>query len=277
MIKRFIKIILCISICFIQISTYAGNVSVSDGSAFVTKSEMSYQLNNLSNRMTQLENSLDSKIDTLVSSYLTRNGVWNGVKQTLSKNTIIDYWNTNTYPLSYDFRSQISTGTLTQGVEYKLRSGSWTLINSCNKSGMLVGKWDVIDGWTYARSKSSSVGTDGRNFVYSQAGVTDNPISSNTSECSLWISGVCLFSSCPIQLGVYKAADVTTNSTYFMPQAGIETPMIFVNKNDKVIVDYDVAITPQTNDAKVTWENRNFVPCGSAPGVAIVFGDFYIY
>lgn len=277
MINRFIKIVLCLSICFIQIASYAGNISVSDGSAFVTKSEMSYQLNNLSNRMTQLENSLDSKIDTLVSSYLTRNGVWNAVKQTLSKTTIIDYWNTNTYPLSYDFRSKLVTGALTQGVEYKLRSGSWTLINSCDKSGMLVGKWDVIDGWSYASSQSSSVGTDGRNFAYKQSTATNNPIASNSSECSLWVNGVCLFSSCPIQLGNYKLKDVTKNSSYIMPQAGVETPMIFVNKNDKVSVDYDLAITPQTNDSKVTWQNRTFDIVGSAPGVAIVFGDFYIY
>ena len=59
-------------------------VSVSDGSAFVTKAEFSADLNNLSNRMAQLENSLDAKIDSLVSSYLTRNGIWNGAKQELN-------------------------------------------------------------------------------------------------------------------------------------------------------------------------------------------------
>ena len=33
--------------------------------------------------MAQLENSLDAKIDSLVSSYLTRNGIWNGAGQTM--------------------------------------------------------------------------------------------------------------------------------------------------------------------------------------------------
>ena len=66
--------ILTLSLC-ITLSTNAGNVEVSDGSAFITKSELSYQLNNLSARMSALENSLDSQIDKLVSSYLTRNGI----------------------------------------------------------------------------------------------------------------------------------------------------------------------------------------------------------
>ena len=277
MLKRFVKIALCLSICFMQIASYAGNVSVSDGSAFITKSEMSYQLNNLSNRMTQLENSLDTKIDSLVSSYLTRNGVWNGVKQTLTKKKIVDFWTTASIPVTYDWKSNLATGALTEGVEYKLRNNSWTLINSCNKSGMLVGKWDVLDGWTYARSQSSSVGTDGRNFTYSEYGQKHNPIVSNTSECALYINDVCLFSSCPIQLGAYRAYDVVTSTTYFMPQVGVETPMIFVNKNDKVVVRYKVAIVPQTQDSRETWSSRTFVPCGSAPGVAIVMGDFYIY
>ena len=65
-------------------------ISVSDGSAFVTKAEFAADLNNLSNRMSSLENSLDAKIDSLVSSYLSRNGIWNGEKQ----NVNILYFNT---------------------------------------------------------------------------------------------------------------------------------------------------------------------------------------
>ncbi len=60
-------------------------ISVSDGSAFVTKAEFAADLNNLSNRMSSLENSLDAKIDSLVSSYLSRNGIWNGEKQAVSE------------------------------------------------------------------------------------------------------------------------------------------------------------------------------------------------
>ena len=83
MIRRVFKTIFILSLCFgITIPSNAA-VSVSDGSAFVSKAELSADLNNLSNRMAQLENSLDAKIDSLVSSYLARNGIWNGANQEL--------------------------------------------------------------------------------------------------------------------------------------------------------------------------------------------------
>ena len=84
MLNKVYKTILILTITLgLTIPTNAA-VSVSDGSAFVTKAEFAADLNNLSNRMAQLENSLDAKIDSLVSSYLTRNGIWNGAKQELN-------------------------------------------------------------------------------------------------------------------------------------------------------------------------------------------------
>ena len=92
MINRVFKTIFILTLCLgITLPANAGSVNVSDGSAFITKSEMAYELNNLSQRMNDLENSLDSKIDKLVSSYLTRNGVWNGAKQTLENYYIVDF------------------------------------------------------------------------------------------------------------------------------------------------------------------------------------------
>lgn len=82
MYKKFIVLFVCISV---TLPTNAA-VSVSDGSAFVTKSEFNADVNNLQNRMAFLENSLDTKIDNLVSSYLTRNGIWNGEKQQVLNN-----------------------------------------------------------------------------------------------------------------------------------------------------------------------------------------------
>lgn len=85
MFKKIFKTVFIVNLCLgLSITTNANSVNVSDGSAFITKSELAYKLNNLSNRMTQLENSLDSKIDTLVSSYLTRNGIWNGTVQSIT-------------------------------------------------------------------------------------------------------------------------------------------------------------------------------------------------
>ena len=91
MLRKLFKTILVLSLCIgISLPTNAA-VSVSDGSAFVTKAEFAADLNNLSNRMAQLENSLDAKIDSLVSSYLTRNGIWNGAKQILTTNYFVDF------------------------------------------------------------------------------------------------------------------------------------------------------------------------------------------
>ena len=89
MFRILIKKILLVIICFAISFPSNAAISVSDGSAFVTKAEFSADLNNLSNRMAQLENSLDAKIDSLVSSYLTRNGIWNGSKQTLLTNSFV--------------------------------------------------------------------------------------------------------------------------------------------------------------------------------------------
>ena len=80
MIKKIIT--LCI-IIFTTIPSFA-RVSVSDGSAFITKNEFSNSLNNLSSRIEIMENSLDAKIDSMVSTYLSRNGIWAGEKQTIN-------------------------------------------------------------------------------------------------------------------------------------------------------------------------------------------------
>ena len=82
-------------------------VSVSDGSAFVSKSEFTSTINNISNRMSIMENTLDAKIDSLVSSYLSRNGIWNGDKQTFE--------NTSTWAsvIFYVSNSWINTANIT--------------------------------------------------------------------------------------------------------------------------------------------------------------------
>ena len=75
------KVFTILLVFILGINSFAAIVSDNDGSAFVTKAEFAADLNNLSNRMSTLENSLDAKIDSLVSSYLSRNGIWNGEKQ----------------------------------------------------------------------------------------------------------------------------------------------------------------------------------------------------
>ena len=124
MLRKVFKTILIFSICIgITIPTNAGSVSLSDGSAFVTKSELSYELNNLSNRMSQLENSLDSKIDSLVSSYLTRNGIWNGEEVNIDK--------TEARLVDTDFQSSWNSWQTIEKIV-------WGKSAIANKSGMIV-------------------------------------------------------------------------------------------------------------------------------------------
>ena len=134
MINRIFKTILVLSIVLgITLPSNAA-VSVSDGSAFVTKAEFAADLNNLSNRMAQLENSLDAKIDSLVSSYLTRNGIWNGKKQTLTVSNL-DVTGTG-----------LGSAILQRGVYYSIPNGTtasnfygnYELVNKIDKSGLLT-------------------------------------------------------------------------------------------------------------------------------------------
>ena len=124
MLNKIFKTFFILSICFgVSVSSNAA-VSVSDGSAFMTKAELAADLNNLSNRMAQLENSLDSKIDSLVSAYLSKNGIWSGTKQ--STNSNID----DLIP------ANVSLSSGSAQINVSLASG--TYIDNINKSGMLV-------------------------------------------------------------------------------------------------------------------------------------------
>ena len=162
MLRKVFKTILVLTVCLgLTIHTNAA-VSVSDGSAFVTKAEFAADLNNLSNRMAQLENSLDAKIDSLVSSYLTRNGIWNGATQTLKNYYILDFANpysramswftpqtltngtagflgkTQSYSPTYVTKLSIPTTILNNTFEevYTER-GNYVIVESLNKSGLL--------------------------------------------------------------------------------------------------------------------------------------------
>ena len=146
MLRKVFKTILVFTICFgITLPVNAGSVSVSDGSAFISKSEMSYELNNLSNRMTQLENSLDSRIDSLVSSYLTRNGVWNANKQKITTDA----------QTTHIFTSEWGSGNLGTTTVQIVHFDECIVANT-SKSGLVFGSFGygnkhagVANNWYY--------------------------------------------------------------------------------------------------------------------------------
>ena len=179
MFRKIFKTILVLSLCLgISLPTNAA-VSVSDGSAFVTKAEFAADLNNLSNRMAQLENSLDAKIDSLVSSYLTRNGIWNGANQELTYNYWIDfavYVSGKTYASStitngvggfrgptgtyyatkYNDHVQIPAAVNSDYVEHTVDRIDSTFCQSVNKSGLLymtVSTYPISVIWSASNDK----------------------------------------------------------------------------------------------------------------------------
>ena len=150
--KKFLLLILMI---LLPINSFAA-VSVSDGSAFVSKSEFSSTINNISNRMSLIENTLDAKIDSLVSSYLSRNGIWNGDKQTLAQTSktfslmnIIGNGSSTTVTAYYHKKGETTFGTYTtvDVSSLNLTNGKISnigyIINNVSKTGLmcLIGKY----------------------------------------------------------------------------------------------------------------------------------------
>lgn len=125
--KKFLIVILCICMQFDSMAA----ISVSDGSAFVSKAEFAADLNSLSNRMAQLENSLDAKIDSLVSSYLTRNGIWSASNQEITSAV-----NNHTYSFTPGWRTG-NRGTLFE----QTVSFADTIVARTNKAGMVFGSF----------------------------------------------------------------------------------------------------------------------------------------
>ena len=140
------KFLLFILIVVLPINSFAA-VSVSDGSAFVSKSEFSSTINNISNRMSIIENTLDAKIDSLVSSYLSRNGIWNGDKQTVEKPYWVVALNSGiSIPfaeknMTSDAGRNIDFGSLDTGTDIGrikiLYNNFWTIVNNISKTGLM--------------------------------------------------------------------------------------------------------------------------------------------
>ena len=215
--KTIILLILCLGI---TIPTNAA-VSVSDGSAFVTKAEFSADLNNLSNRMAQLENSLDAKIDSLVSSYLTRNGIWNGSRQDIITPTF-------TIPVrgSFNVVSGTNDYSVTGAVQqlFKANKSGMAYVNEswCIQSGLSANNWRY--GGLLVAFNAGNGASDHKIFLT----VYFRNISTNTLLVS-WLLGSAN--------GSPNSADETSAKRYglYIPVPGSEvynSSIFFVNKDD---------------------------------------------
>ena len=191
--KLFISLSLILSVSLIN---SIAAISVSDGSAFVTKAEFAADLNNLSNRMSSLENSLDAKIDSLVSSYLSRNGIWNGETQTSD----IILGKTFSFDLDKD-RSDTVIAKDANGYTYTVGIGTGSVKVNGTQKGINSGisqtsasqKFFMGIAYKFIKiSKSGllnfSVSFDGRASDYNEVGV--NVYNWNTVRVGNGLSGV---------------------------------------------------------------------------------------
>ena len=141
------------------------------------KAEFAADLNNLSNRMAQLENSLDAKIDSLVSSYLTRNGIWNGAKQTVSlgklRYNMLELYSaeTSAVPLYY-LDSSVEKRTanfFVYDLGEKKYSKDFQIVNEVNKSGLCTVEYVYAMnshwGQTYTENTINWYNTDGADLL----------------------------------------------------------------------------------------------------------------
>ena len=129
MLKRIFKTIFILALCFGTIeSIYAAlsPVSVSEGSAFVTKAEFRALVNEASTRIETLELHSDRQISVVVDSFLERNNIWHPQKQTLTSNTEIEL-----IPADITLSSNSASGTA-------IISDRKTCIEQVKKSGMMI-------------------------------------------------------------------------------------------------------------------------------------------
>lgn len=82
MIKSLISFMIIVAFV---LPSYA-SISSSNGSTFITKGEVDTAMTDLKSRLTTFEAGINSKIDAQVTSYLDRNGIWNGSKQVFNTN-----------------------------------------------------------------------------------------------------------------------------------------------------------------------------------------------
>ena len=263
MLKRIFRTILVLSLILgIAIPSNAA-VSVSDGSAFVSKAEFSADLNNLSNRMAQLENSLDAKIDSLVSSYLTRNGIWNGAVQNVQNSYFVDCFGENitgsgaTMIYSHQFPSNITAGSNAYFI-----NTTKLLVDGFTKTGLCL---LTID----AKEIGAGLATDGRSYTYY---TYPNPNGSSSwnlyhlDRCALTFEVDDGNSANRREVGrikTYQTSYETIDSEKvlaFKTVPGVSNIYFFVSKEEKLYWHYIVGITVMSAGAAYGLKGKNPTP-----------------
>lgn len=245
------KILAIFIIIMITIPSYA-RVSVSDGSAFISKNEFSRSLNNLSTRLSIMENNMDAKIDSLVSTYLSRNGIWSGEKQTI--NTTAATWeygfnkkgnyvarffkNINASGIHH-FSSQeqtIEDIALEVKTDYRGEIGAISgktgqkIVDSITKTGLAIVESSCSD--LVATNNQCYVGSVNRSINYF---ASDHFLFYYMARVKFYQESTNLLSSISAQfLGVQQGVYLTC------PKLPTSYILMFVEKNKPLYADYEV-------------------------------------
>ena len=216
--RKLIKTIIIVSIVLYYSFSYAA-ISVSDGSAFVAKTEFDSVLSNLTSRLSQMENSLEGKIDSLVSSYLSRNGIWNGVKQTL-KNSKLDVFT--------------SLGTLSMQTVYDINQSQKIIVDELSKTGMAIVNITWSSSGSYPRlyylGSTTHTRTDNASAREFNIYITEQtPTMTSFDRTERYLRS-------KIQLGTsnYNVTSEGMYSEVVLPKTGVATAMFFVSKGNKM-------------------------------------------
>ena len=266
MTNKIFKTIMILTICLgITLPSYAA-ISVSDGSAFMTKAEFMADVNNLSSRIAQLEIDFDKVLDTKINSYIEQKGFWQPTPQTFA---VFGTTALNTMTNVKPFDVTDKTGSV-KGVSILLKQDLITMMNDTgmclmNLSYKANTTTDANMRWGYTGTKSDGDYYDSNlmlvvNFYETLTGST-----TETLKASIVLGQ---------NVGqMYSNDGVGTSyvNVIMLPKEEIVIPiMFFVNK-----------------DSKISWElveSYGFTGLSAAPdsktnvsGVDIMIKDCVLY
>lgn len=92
---KMVKRLICAYLIITFVMPSFATTGVSDGTAFITKKEFDAALSDFNGRLSSFQAGINSKIDSQVSSYLDRNGIWSAKSMVLdnAKTSIAFYHN----------------------------------------------------------------------------------------------------------------------------------------------------------------------------------------
>lgn len=254
MLQKYIKNFLCvIMICSFVLPAYA-SLSASDGSAFVTKGEFDSALADFNSRLTTFEAGINSKIDSQVTTYLDRNGIWSGQKQDI-------LWASNTHKFPMQEVVNVTKATCTW-------RGAATDTTSYTNAANTIANW-TAGGYPYRGFRAYDPSTATSWMAWFNL-ANANPI----TPPSGWCNASKLFTSTKSGLCVLDIEQLENDYRYWKIQLSYDSDAwvqdhrcsmdlgyaIVTNalKDDEVTVNPDYEIKNRTSFASRAWTEAEY-------------------